>query len=101
MATATAIATRRELKSVNPYNGEVLKTYEEMTPEEVDFAIATADEAFREWRETSFEHRAGILRRVAELIRERREELATIMTEEMGKKIEDEEKFFRRHPGRE
>ncbi|WP_425400309.1 NAD-dependent succinate-semialdehyde dehydrogenase [Aeoliella sp.] len=89
MATTAAIASRRELKSVNPFNGEVLKTYEEMSPQAVEAAIATADEAYREWRETSFEYRAGVLRRVAELIRERREELATIMTLEMGKKIED------------
>ncbi|REK10782.1 MAG: NAD-dependent succinate-semialdehyde dehydrogenase [Planctomycetota bacterium] len=81
--------TRNELKSINPFNGEVLKTYREMTPDEVEAATAKADEAFRKWRETTFEHRAGILRRVAELLRERREELATIMTLEMGKKIED------------
>ena len=86
---STAIANRAVLKSINPYNGEVLKAFDEMSPAEVDSAIAKADEAFRQWRETSFEHRAGILRRAAELLRERREELATIMTLEMGKKIED------------
>ncbi|MFN3152269.1 NAD-dependent succinate-semialdehyde dehydrogenase [Bremerella sp.] len=86
---STKVATTCVLKSINPYNGEVLKTFDEMTPAEVDSAIAKADEAFRQWRETTFQHRAGILRRVAELLRERREELATIMTLEMGKKIED------------
>jgi len=86
---STAVAKTAVLKSINPYTGEVLKTFDEMSPAEVDSAIAKADEAFRQWRETSFEHRAGILRRAAELIRERREELATIMTLEMGKKIED------------
>ncbi len=86
---STAVAKTAVLKSINPYNGEVLKTFDEMSPAEVDSAIAKADEAFRQWRETSFEHRARILRRAAELLRERREELATIMTLEMGKKIED------------
>lgn len=86
---STAVATTAVLKSINPYNGEVLKTFDEMSPAEVESAIAKADEAFRQWRETSFEYRAGILRRAAELLRERREELATIMTLEMGKKIED------------
>lgn len=86
---STAFEKTAVLKSINPYNGEVLKTYDEMSPAEVDSAIAKADEAFRQWRETSFEHRAGFLRRVAELLRERREELATVMTLEMGKKIED------------
>lgn len=86
---STPVAKTAVLKSINPYNGEVLKTFDEMSPAEVDSAIAKADEAFRQWRETTFEHRAGILRRAAELLRERREELATIMTLEMGKKIED------------
>ena len=86
MTTATA---RGELKSINPFNGEVLKTYQEMSAEAVESAIGKADVAFREWRETSFEYRSKILRRVAELLRERRDELATIMTQEMGKKIGD------------
>ena len=86
---SNAAAERAVLKSINPYNGEVLKTFDEMSPAQVDSAIAKADEAFRQWRETSFEHRSKILRRAAELLRERREELATIMTLEMGKKIED------------
>jgi len=89
MSTATLTEKRGTLKSINPYSGETLKTYQEMTPDEVDRAIGTADEAFREWRETSFEHRAAILRRAAELFRERREELAQLMTLEMGKKIGD------------
>ncbi|MCA9143294.1 MAG: NAD-dependent succinate-semialdehyde dehydrogenase [Planctomycetaceae bacterium] len=86
---STAVEKTAVLKSINPYNGEVLKTFDEMSPAEVDSAIAKADEAFGQWRHTRFEHRAGILRRAAELLRERREELATIMTLEMGKKIED------------
>lgn len=85
----TTMTTRSTLKSINPYNGELLKEYAEMTPEEVEIAIARADEAYRAWRETSFDERAKILRRAAEIMRERREELATIMTLEMGKKIED------------
>ncbi len=85
----TTTTETRSLKSVNPYNGEVLKTYEEMTPDQVDAAIGKADSAYRQWRETSYEHRAGMLRSVARLLRERREELARIMTLEMGKKIGD------------
>lgn len=84
-----ATATPRQLTSVNPFNGETLKTYPEMTPAEVASAIETADAAFRVWRETSYEERGKVLRRVAELLRERREELARIMTLEMGKKIGD------------
>ncbi|MEM1331433.1 MAG: NAD-dependent succinate-semialdehyde dehydrogenase [Planctomycetota bacterium] len=87
MSTGTTTA-KRTLKSVNPYNGEILKEYDELTAGQVDDAIGRADEAFRSWRETSFELRAGILRRAAQLFRERREELARLMTLEMGKKID-------------
>ncbi len=86
---ATAEATRSSLQSINPFSLQVLKTYEEMTPDAVDAAIGVAHTAFQSWRDTSFAHRASVLRRVAELMRERREELASIMTREMGKKIGD------------
>ena len=45
---STAVAKTAVLKSINPYNGEVLKTFDEMSPAEVDSAIAMADEAFRQ-----------------------------------------------------
>ena len=45
---------RKVLRSVNPYSGEVMKTYPEMQPEEVDQAIAKAHERFRTWRAMSF-----------------------------------------------
>lgn len=89
MANSKAQTVRQKLKSINPYSGEVLKLYEEMSADEVDAAIEKADSAFREWRESSFKHRAEVLRRIAQLLRERKEELASLMTLEMGKKIQD------------
>lgn len=80
---------KQYLKSVNPYNGELLKQYEQFSPAETEAAVAIAHEAFLSWRETRFEHRATILKRVAKLIRECREDLARLATLEMGKKIGD------------
>lgn len=77
-----------QLKSINPFNNELLTTYEEMTTAEVDAAISRADEAFKAWRATSFTERAEVLRRAATLYRERREDLALLMAQEMGKKLE-------------
>ncbi|SHE60353.1 succinate-semialdehyde dehydrogenase / glutarate-semialdehyde dehydrogenase [Microbulbifer donghaiensis] len=77
------------LRSVNPYNNELLATYEEMSPEEIDAAIGKADEAFKVWKDKSFSERASVLRRAAELFRERKEELAQLMAMEMGKKLAD------------
>lgn len=76
------------IESINPLNGELLETFAEMTPEQVDSAIGKADSAFRSWKNTPFAERAAVLKRVAELYRERREELALLMAEEMGKKLE-------------
>jgi len=76
------------IQSINPYNAEVLTSFEEMTPAQVDAAIGQADTAFNAWKNTSFAERAKVLKRVAELYRERKEELALLMAREMGKKLE-------------
>ena len=86
--TTAESKTTRTLKSVNPYNGETLTTFPEMTPEEIDAAIGKADKAYEEWKNTAFAERAKVLKRVAELYRERKEELALLMAKEMGKKVE-------------
>ena len=78
---------RRVLRSVNPFGGEVMKTYPEMQVEELDQAIAKAHEFFQTWRGTSFSDRAPLLRLAAKLCRERAETLTRLMALEMGKRI--------------
>lgn len=87
--TTNDFQTQRTLKSINPLDGSLLATFEEMSPDAIDQAIGAADEAFLAWRARSFEDRAAVLRRVAELLREEREQLSALMTREMGKKIGD------------
>ncbi len=73
---------------INPATGETLATYPTATDAEVEAAIATADAAYRTWGRTSTPaERAALLRRVAELHRERRDELAAIIVREMGKPL--------------
>src|SRR3954453_13257590 len=74
------------LSSMNPYTGEKMKDYLEMTPEEVERAIANAHQRFTSWRGLSFAQRAALLHRAAVLCRERIEMLATLMAVEMGKR---------------
>ena len=72
----------------NPATGEVLATYPTATDAEVESALAAADGAFRSFGRTSAPaERAALLRRVAELHRERRDELAAIIVREMGKPL--------------
>ncbi|WP_425837769.1 NAD-dependent succinate-semialdehyde dehydrogenase [Microbacterium sp. PA5] len=73
---------------VNPATGETLATYPTATAAEVDAAIAAADAAYRSWGRTSSPaERAELLRAVARLHRERRDELAAIIVREMGKPL--------------
>ena len=75
--------------SVNPATNEPLKEYEESTPGEVEQIVKRADRAYHSWKETAFLERAAHMRRAAEILRGRAAEFARLMTEEMGKPIED------------
>ena len=73
--------------SVNPATGAVLAAYPWATAEEVDRAIALADAGFRQWRSESVPHRAQKLRDLGTALRSRAEEMAQMMSREMGKPI--------------
>jgi succinate-semialdehyde dehydrogenase / glutarate-semialdehyde dehydrogenase len=74
---------------INPANGETVKEYPQISDEELQAAIAAADEAHRNWAmKTSVAERAALVKRVAEFHSERREELAEIIVREMGKPME-------------
>lgn len=73
----------------NPATGEVLETFDSATDEQVKQQLAAADEAYRDWRERTVQHRAAVVRRIAELFTERRDELARTISLEMGKPIEE------------
>ena len=73
----------------NPATGQTVRTYDSISDADLDAAIAGADDAYRNWaRTTTVEERAALVRRVGELHVERKDELANIIVEEMGKPIE-------------
>jgi succinate-semialdehyde dehydrogenase/glutarate-semialdehyde dehydrogenase len=76
------------MESTNPATGEVVDTFDTHDEGDVDAAIDRAEETFGEWSETSFSHRRRLLTDAAEILRERRDEYAELMTREMGKPIE-------------
>ena len=73
------------LRSVNPATGNTLQSFVEMTEDEVNAIIESVHGAFNGWRKTSFSFRAERMKEVAHLLRARKEEFGTLMTEEMGK----------------
>jgi succinate-semialdehyde dehydrogenase/glutarate-semialdehyde dehydrogenase len=72
-------------QSVNPYNGELVGSFEEQTDQELEKTIATAAECFEKWRKLSYNERAAIVSKAAAIMRERAEEFARPVTLEMGK----------------
>ncbi|SFS15841.1 succinate-semialdehyde dehydrogenase / glutarate-semialdehyde dehydrogenase [Microbacterium sp. cf046] len=77
-----------DYKVVNPATGQTLAEYPLTTSAELEEALATADAAAKGWgRTSSVADRAALIRRTAELHRERREDLAAIIVREMGKPL--------------
>ncbi|ATG54898.1 succinate-semialdehyde dehydrogenase [Brachybacterium ginsengisoli] len=75
------------LTAIDPTTGAVAREVPAATPAQITEIIDRANTAYTTWKETSFEERAEVLRRVAAHLREHAEELAPVMTEEMGKPI--------------
>jgi len=73
----------------NPATGRQTGEVDFATAEEVDRVVQTAREAFTTWREVSLAKRAEIFFRIRELVHERREEAARILTSEHGKVLSD------------
>ena len=75
-------------QSTNPYNGEVGKTFDEISDAQLEANVKAADDCFRNhWRKTSFEERKAILKRAASIMRERSQGFAELISLEMGKLI--------------
>ena len=73
--------------SINPANGETLSTWPWATATEVEYALAQTDAAFRQWRSVPVAARAQKLRDLGDALRNRGEEMARMITREMGKPI--------------
>ncbi|MEB0137036.1 NAD-dependent succinate-semialdehyde dehydrogenase [Actimicrobium sp. CCC2.4] len=75
-------------QSTNPYDGKVLERFTELDGAQLEARLALAASCFTTWRTTSFAERRTVLARAATLMRERRDEFATLITLEMGKLID-------------
>jgi succinate-semialdehyde dehydrogenase/glutarate-semialdehyde dehydrogenase len=75
------------IATVNPANGETLKTYEAMGEEEIERRLQLAEATFRTYRTTGFYERAGLLRRAADLLEADQHEIGEVITTEMGKPV--------------
>lgn len=76
-------------QSLNPYNGKILKTFEQFSDKHLEGLIQKASSRFETWRQMSFIQRAVIVSKAASLMRDQSGEFAQLVTLEMGKRIEE------------
>jgi len=75
--------------AIDPATSEPIRDYPEHTPAETDKAIRETHRTWGEWAGTPLEERKGRLRAAAARLRSRQEELALLMTAEMGKVVRE------------
>ena len=79
------------MHSINPATGELLRSFAPHSAVQIDEALQGAAAVYRRWRRTSFEERASLIHKAADLLRRDLPRLAGIITAEMGKPIVEAE----------
>ena len=75
------------IRSINPATGEVMRSFEPLSQEAISSKIALAHAAYRDYFEVPLSHRALCMRKLAGILEYEQEELATLLTQEVGKTI--------------
>ena len=75
------------IATINPATGETEKTFDEMSEADVERCLAAAAKAHASYRLTSFDDRAGWMRRAAGILDDEQDQIAAMMTTEMGKTL--------------
>ena len=75
------------IATINPATGETVKTYDEMSAADVERCLAAAATAHERYRLTSFAERAGWMREAASILDTEQDQIAAMMTTEMGKTL--------------
>ena len=75
------------IATINPATGQTVKTYDEMSEADVERCLAAAAAAHQSYRLTSFDERAGWMHRAAAILDSEQDQIAAMMTTEMGKTL--------------
>lgn len=74
-------------KSINPYTNQVIEEHQLLATLEINNAIENAETAFQSWKKTTIEKRCILIKKAGQVLRDRIEEYAQMITAEMGKPI--------------
>lgn len=75
------------IATINPATGQTIKTFDALTDAQVDQKLQKATETFRTFRKLSFAERGRMMNRAAEVLESEKQDLAHLMTLEMGKTL--------------
>ena len=75
------------MRAINPATGALIAEYDDLDPVAAQAGLQAAAAAQRSWRRTSFSERSAVLYRAAAVLRERADEYAVLMANEMGKPV--------------
>jgi succinate-semialdehyde dehydrogenase/glutarate-semialdehyde dehydrogenase len=75
------------IATINPATGQTLKTFDEYSDQDIERCLARAADTFPTFRRTSFDQRATWMRRTGDILDTEQDQLAELMTTEMGKTV--------------
>ena len=78
---------KENLEIINPATEEVIGKVSHARKEDLDIALTAAEKAFNSWKNVSAYERSKILRKAADIVRSKVDEIATLMTMEQGKPL--------------
>ena len=76
-------------QSINPNDGKLLKSFEHLTPAQLEKSLAGAQNCYQTWKHRSYAERAVILNKAAALVHAHVDDFAKLDTLEMGKRINE------------
>ena len=80
-------AAKESLEIINPATEEVIGKVSHARKEDLDIALNAAENAFNSWKNVSAYERSKILRKAADIVRDKSDQIATLMTMEQGKPL--------------
>jgi succinate-semialdehyde dehydrogenase / glutarate-semialdehyde dehydrogenase len=77
------------IRSIDPWTGELLKEFSPHSPQEIETFLSLAEATFSSWKELPQAEKTILMRRVSALLLERKEPLARLISQEVGKVIQE------------
>ena len=77
------------MKSINPATGEVVNSFESLSDKGIEKIINSVDKTWHHWKSTSFYYRLQLMQNLGSLLRSKRDELAKLISLEMGKVLKE------------